>query len=128
MRIGMLRTAFSLGLVMFAFAPDVYACFVCNVQSASTTVNGHTYYYQTGYCGNPPNNSWGYEDCHVQTEYLPAAEVDVLVACDTYGFSCYYTEVSGGGGGGGGGGTGGGGSGNPRNPDGSCPPEYSSCD
>ncbi|HEX7150288.1 MAG TPA: hypothetical protein VF618_02285 [Thermoanaerobaculia bacterium] len=107
------------------WAPSAYACYKCNVQNATTTINGVTYYYQTGGCGRPMSNSWGNSDCHAQYQVIAGGRLQTLVACSEYGYGCYYTEVSGGGGGGGG--TGYPGGGGYRNDTGACSAEYAYC-
>ncbi|HET7434314.1 MAG TPA: hypothetical protein VFN10_06325 [Thermoanaerobaculia bacterium] len=107
-------------------APSAFACYHCNVQPATTTINGVTYYYQTGGCGTPMSNSWGNEDCHTEYQVIAGGQLQTVVECDEYGYACYYTEVGGGGGGGGGGYDDGGGIGY-RNDTGACSAEYASC-
>jgi hypothetical protein len=104
MKIGLLRAAVVVGLVTLAYAPGAYACWACDLQPTSATVNGVTYYWTVGGCGTPDNNSWGSENCHVLWQNVLDGYPSAVVECDTYGDMCYYTEVNGGGGGGTGGG------------------------
>lgn len=130
-----LASAFVLTAILFLYAPVAEAtCLTCHVTSRRTVVNGNSYWYQTGYCGNPENNSWGWENCHTQTEVIEieGVPVEVLVECDAYGNQCYYTEVGGGGNGDcllddGGCGGGGGGGGGCTYDNGYCPPSCRTC-
>jgi hypothetical protein len=102
MRSGLFRIALVVGFAMLAYAPRAHACQVCNVRPTSTTINGNTYFYNTGGCENPPNDSWGNVDCHTQYYVDPELQIQMTVECDTSGSACYYIEVTGGPGGTGG--------------------------
>lgn len=62
-------------------------------------MNGETYYYMIGGCGNPQNNSWGYEDCHTQYQVIEGTSIQAVLECDTGLYECYYTETGDDGGG-----------------------------
>jgi len=117
---------FTIDVTEHVWAPAAFACFSCNVQPATTEINGVTYYYQTGGCGTPQSNSWGNEDCHTQYQVIAGGQLQTVVYCEEYGYECYYTDV--GGGGVGGGGSWGGDGGGPRDDDtGACSAEYAYC-
>lgn len=120
-----LRTFAAISFLLIGYVPNALACSVCKSEQTSFVYNGTTYYYQTGGCANPNNNSYGHADCYsTYQSFTGPPSFQALVACAEGGYECYYIEVTGGGGGGAGGGDEGGG---PRDQDGYCPPWYAYC-